>query len=178
MTEEWRWIPEFEGLYQVSSLGRVRSVDRKVPCKRRGTLAVRGRVLRARGSISNPYPGVWLCAGRNRRRFATVHTLAMEAFVGPRPDGQEVRHLDGNPRNNRLDNLAYGTSAENKADAERHGSLAHGERSGQSKLTAEQVEQIRARLADGESQESVASDYGVTQSHVSRIHRRVNWRRA
>jgi hypothetical protein len=50
-----------------------------------------------------------------------VHTLVLEAFVGPRPDGMVTRHLDGDPSNNRLSNIAYGTPRENSLDRVRHG---------------------------------------------------------
>lgn len=54
-----------------------------------------------------------------------VHALVLAAFVGPRPPGMDVRHLDGNPANNLLENLAYGTRSENCMDALRHGRRDH-----------------------------------------------------
>lgn len=118
--ERWASVPGYEGAYQVSDLGRVRSIDRLDARGRR----VRGRVLRPapRGGRS-PYLAVALSDGA-ARSFA-VHTLVALAFIGPRPSGQEVRHLNGDHADSRLRNLAYGTSAENKRDTLRHGTHAN-----------------------------------------------------
>lgn len=65
------------------------------------------------------YPRVTLYNGRHQN--FCVHTLVMLAFVGPRPKGMHCRHLDGNPTNNSLSNLEYGTVTENQLDRARHG---------------------------------------------------------
>jgi hypothetical protein len=113
--EEWRPIPGYAG-YEVSSLGRVLSHQ-----KWRGT---EGPRLLAPQVGHFGYPYVQLCgvsgAPRNRR-MRSVHTLVALAFLGPRPAGQEVRHLDGDPANCGVSNLAYGTKRENEADKRRHG---------------------------------------------------------
>jgi hypothetical protein len=75
-----------------------------------------------------------------------VHRLVLEAFVGPRPDGLVCRHLDGNCENNRLDNLEWGTQAENARDRIRHGTQCRGLTNGRSKLTEEQVMAIRREI--------------------------------
>lgn len=69
-----------------------------------------------------------VCFSRGANRF--VHRLVLFAFVGPRPPGMLCRHLDGNPSNNRLENLCWGTGQENEADKERHGRTARGDRHG------------------------------------------------
>jgi hypothetical protein len=106
---EWRAVPGFDG-YEVSDEGQVRSHRRSAPRIIVGGLNEKG------------YRLVSLFAGsKSTRRTQAVHALVLSAFVGPRPEGQQVRHLDGNPANNSLANLAYGTAAENKQDAIRHG---------------------------------------------------------
>lgn len=106
--EEWRLIPGVPG-YQVSSYGSVYSNKTQ-------------RELRTSGLR---YPQVTL--HRDGERITrTVHSLVAEAFIGPRPAGREVRHLDGNERNPRLDNLAYGTPSENAQDRLRHGTDQNG----------------------------------------------------
>lgn len=111
MTEEWRPVVGFEGLYEVSSEGRVRSLDRNVR-GRHGMRRISGVLLRP-GIASNDYPTVAIGRGNTR----TVHSLVAAAFIGPCPIGQEVRHRDGNRRNPRADNLRYGTRGQNIADA-------------------------------------------------------------
>jgi len=109
MTEEqWRPVVGYEGDYEVSDLGRVWSRPRK------GT---RGGLRKLVTAQAGGY--LVIALGHEDRRY--VHSLVLEAFVGPRPDGAEIRHLDGDPANARLDNLIYGTSGENKQDILRHG---------------------------------------------------------
>lgn len=109
MTEIWVPVPGYCGDYEVSDHGRVRSF------KGRET-----RVLRP-AATPDGYPQVALFDGSGRGASLTIHSLVMRAFVGARPDGGEVRHLDGDPTNNRVTNLRYGTSSENRRDSVRHG---------------------------------------------------------
>lgn len=115
MTEQWRPVVGHHG-YEVSDLGRVRSVDRVVIHETGRRQPRRGRALALVEQGSGH-----LKVGLGRRHYDQVHRLVMAAFVGPCPDGMEVRHLNGDPADNRLENLAYGTRAENIADAVRHG---------------------------------------------------------
>lgn len=109
--ELWAAIPGTDGVYEVSSIGRVRSY------KRRGTTRIYPTPKMLTVSLdSDGRPAVGV-AGRIRR----VHNLMLEAFVGQPQPGQEVRHLDGDRTNNRIENLAYGTHAENMADQRAHG---------------------------------------------------------
>lgn len=111
MAEEWRPISRWEGLYEVSDLGRIRSFN----CGSRwGNPGPAGRLLKTTPG-KNGYPRVTLAAG-GRREHRYVHDLVTESFRGSRPAGREVRHLDENPENNCLTNLVYGTSGENSAD--------------------------------------------------------------
>jgi len=118
--EEWRAIPGYEGLYEVSDCGRVRSLDRTVP-KTGGhgvSVRVKGRELKA--YKTRDYDRMSLSKNNQLKRIF-VHRVVLLAFVGPCPDGMQVRHLDGNPNNNALVNLAYGTPSENVYDTVRHG---------------------------------------------------------
>lgn len=108
--ERWLPVPGYEGLYEISDLGRVRSLPRR---------SCRGQVLKPSLSPLG-YPRVHLNdRGRDRLRF--IHLLVAESFIGPKPEGKQVRHLDGDSQNNRLSNLAYGTPSENVFDQVRHG---------------------------------------------------------
>lgn len=106
----------------------------------------------------------------------SVHRAVFAAFHGDIPDGLEIRHVDGDPTNNRVTNLAVGTTADNKEDSRRHGTIAQGERHGMSKLTAGQVQDIRRRLAAGESQRSIGVVFNVHKSTIGLIARGKHWR--
>jgi hypothetical protein len=97
-----------------------------------------------------------------KRTTFHVHKAVLLAFVGPKPEGcNECRHLDGNRLNNRLGNLCWGTYTENQEDRKRHGTMPKGEENGNSKLTAEQVEEIRKLRESGMSYRKIAAKYGV-----------------
>jgi hypothetical protein len=112
VTERWAQIPGFEGHYDVSDLGRVRSWYARagVPTP---------RLLNATPN-SGGYLHLTLCL-RKRPTTGRVHRLVLLAFVGPCPEGEEVRHLNGDLLNNALTNLAYGTKSENQQDSIEHG---------------------------------------------------------
>lgn len=116
-----RWLPVigYEGLYEVSDLGRIRSLPRQT-CK-----GVRGgRVLRS-PPTGHGYMHVGL-SHQNQVRYYAVHILVAASFIGPRPAGMEIRHLDGNKLNNVPANLCYGTHGENETDKVRHGTHRNG----------------------------------------------------
>ena len=104
-----------------------------------------------------------------------VHHAVLRAFVGEPPVGCVVRHIDGNPLNNCLWNLCYGTQKENQGDMQRHGTTRTGERNGRAKLSVVDVHAIKAAYAAGESQSSIGGRYGVGQAAVSKIVRGASW---
>lgn len=120
MIEEWRDIAGYEGHYQVSDLGRVRSLDRVVIGGRWGKQKRKGIVLKHSSSGTSPYQAVILCVGAKHKR-CTVHRLVAVAFLGPCPSGQEVRHGPSGKQDNRLTNLSYGTRSQNQLDRYRDG---------------------------------------------------------
>lgn len=176
MNEEWRAIPGYEGKYQVSSLGRVRSLQR-VAIRRggRGTSTrIRGHLLRA---VSNGR-GYWSVRlwNRNSESCQYVHRLVLLAFVGEPPCGFQACHNNGARADNRLVNLRWDSIENNHADKVRHGTVGNGERARAAKLSAEKVAVIRRLLADGTSQHSVACRYGVKQSSISDINTGRTWK--
>lgn len=119
MSEEWRSVLGYEGFYEVSNRGRVRSLDRTVPNRPGTVMHLKGRLLKA-GTDSSGYVVVWLHrdGSRQDRRVAT---LVCEAWHGPRQEGQVVRHLDDVKSNNHPSNLRWGTVSENTVDKVRNG---------------------------------------------------------
>lgn len=111
--EIWKDIPGYEGLYQVSSLGRVKSLDRVVPHGRFGEFKLKGRVLKP-SATTKGYLSLDLCK-YGMIKTITVHKLAAMAFLNHEPCGMKevVDHIDNNPLNNRVDNLQLITSREN-----------------------------------------------------------------
>lgn len=122
MSEVWKDVVGFEGAYQVSDLGRVRSLTRTIvgskPCQASRT--IKGRLLKLNASSSVGYLMADLTAPGGVRQNSCVHDLVLRAFVGPRPEGMEGCHGDGNRRNPRLNNLRWDTHKANGADMSRH----------------------------------------------------------
>lgn len=116
--EEWRDIPGYEGTYQASDHGRVRSVDRKLVNSLGYERLLRGKILRLKDDKG--YLRVQLNFG-GVGKMHLVHRLVLAAFVGEAPEGMQCRHMDGYPKNNHLHNLRYGTVSENQLDRVKHG---------------------------------------------------------
>lgn len=118
--EIWKDIPGYEGYYEASTRGRVRSLDRIVNSSNGQTRISRGKVL----TQSVLGPGGYLRVTLSKEGIAktrTVHRLVMETFIGPHPDGMEICHNNGDPADNRLENLRFGTPSDNRNDAVKHG---------------------------------------------------------
>lgn len=106
----------------------------------------------------------------------SIHSLVMAAFVGPRPDGHEINHKDGDVANNRLDNLEYVTPAENRRHAETV--LGHRERlhTGNATLTREAVLDMRRLRADGWTYAQLCERFGVGKSAAIDVVQRRSWK--
>jgi len=116
VSAEWRALPGYEGIYEISDHGEVKSRDR---INARGW-RIKGRTLRPYVTPDG-YQRVNLYSAIGAKHNTSVHQLVMLAFVGPCPPGQEVLHRDGNGENNYRSNLSYGTRSENVRDSVRHG---------------------------------------------------------
>lgn len=104
-----------------------------------------------------------------------VHRAVLMAHVGPPPEGQTfARHLNDTPNDNRVENLAWGSAAENAADAARNGRIARGERTGTAKLSEADVIAIRRRHP-GESLRALAREYGVSHTAIRRAANGMKW---
>lgn len=107
MTEEWREIPGYEGCYEVSNFGRVRSLDKTVGAKN-GSVARKHGKVRKLSVIRKGYLCVRLCDGNKPRNYQ-VHRLVADAFI-PNPDNLPcINHKDNNPQNNYVENLEWCT---------------------------------------------------------------------
>lgn len=135
--------------YCVADDGRVFGID--------------GRELRQYPN-ENGYLRVYLYNDSGRSRVVSVHSLVASTFIGPRPTGFEVRHLDGDKKNNDASNLQWGTTAENMDDRRRHRSSRS---ANATKLTPEKVVEAIVLLAAGKSKQYVARYLGTRQSTIS-----------
>lgn len=113
--EIWKDIKDFEGLYQVSNHGRVRSLDRIVKRSKGGDMKMKGKIKSAHVN-TNGYPSTTLYKGDFVKR-KLVHSLVAAAFIGKRPSKHDVNHIDGDKTNNHVSNLEYCTRSENMIHA-------------------------------------------------------------
>ncbi len=176
MAEVWRSAVGWEGLYEVSDCGRIRSVPRMI-CSYGG----RRWIIPAAVLKAAPTHGGYLVvgfSGNGRRQTWAVHRLVALAFLWPRPEGMTINHKDGNKNNNAAVNLEYCTIGENNRHALRTGLRVNprGSRNGSAKLTEEDVATIKRRLRNGESQRAIARDVNVCFQLVWQIKKGMIWR--
>lgn len=165
--ETWRPIPGWEGRYEASDRGRIRSVFRQ-------GVARTGRVLRPAFAKCGGYPQVALCRdGVQRTEY--VHRLVLTAFVGPCPEGMEAAHADGDPSNNAASNLAWKVHVDNEADKVRHGTLLLGTARHNARLNERLVRAMRRLAAEGVSQQDIAEQFGVALTTAHNVVRRKTW---
>jgi len=180
VSEIWKAIVGYEGHYEVSSFGRVRGVTRSMP----GPFPriKQGHLLKLNPDKQG-YPQAYLCKN-NKLRYARVHHLVLEAFVGPRPPGLIGCHKNDINTDNALDNLYWGTHKQNSRDAKQNGKLSHngggkGERSPTAKLTEQDVRFIRLAYTPRNSEFGMlplAKMFGVGKYTISDIVRNVTWK--
>lgn len=176
IVEEWRAVPRFEGLYEVSDAGRVRRIGRAARNGNgRGGGARVGHILKLSENASGYVVAQLWRDGKPCSRL--VHRLVAAAFVGPRPADHDVNHRDGTKTNNRPANLEYLTRSENNQHAYDTGLHPKGERHVGAKLTAADVAEIRRANAAGEAGCRVlARRYGRSKSSIQLILNNHNWR--
>ncbi len=154
MKETWKDVVGYEGLYQVSNNGHVRSLDRVVVRTVKGDMKLKGRILKPGASLSG-HLTVALCKNGTQKTHY-VHRLVTRAFISPCPEGLEVRHGVGGILDNTLKNLCYGTRSENMLDMERDGTGPH----------------KPVRRSDGVEYRSAtegAKDNGLKVSHITAV---------
>ena len=161
--EIWKDIPNYEGMYQVSNLGRVRSL-----------WFGNERVLKLGFSGRGGYHLVVLCKG-GAKKNKSIHRLVMLAFVGE--SDLQVNHKNGIKTDNRLENLEYCTASENTQHAYDTGLSVgrKGEDNHKSKLTEVQAHQIKYEH-QGLTLQAIAEIYGIAMSLVSLIRSGKRWK--
>lgn len=168
--EVWKPAGGYEGAYEVSNCGRVRSLPRVTTRKNGMPLTVAGRVRKIQ-TFPTGYRYVTL-----RDRTVYIHRLVAAAFIPNPEDKPEVNHRDGDKANNRVSNLEWATRRENVAHAFATGIVQqNGSDNPMSKLQEVDVEDILRRLAGGAKQRDLAAAFGVTKDAISSIALRKKW---
>lgn len=168
--EYWKPIPDFEEIYEISNLGRVRT-----RISRKGTV---------KGAILNPeitefgYKRITLTKDKVRKRIM-VHRLVLLTFVGDPPeDKTDTNHKNKDRSDNRLCNLEWVTPSENMYHSYSYGNrgTARGSGNGNAKLSEEDILQIRKLYAEGQTQSGLARIFDVTQVTIWRVVHGNSWK--
>lgn len=158
-TEEWRDVPGYEGLYQVSTFGSVKTFSYNRP-----------RLLKTKINRRSGYVYVILC---NKGRSATfsLHRLVMLCFGGERPEGWQINHKNGVKTDNRLENLEYVTPRENILHSiDVLGAKPGNRTTGRGyKLSNDDVHAIKSRLDAGDTLNDIAVSFGVKRQTIKKI---------
>ena len=172
--EIWKDIEGYEGLYQVSNFGRVKSLDRYIPHSLGGNAFVKEKVLSCE-SKKYRYKRVSLYSDGGSTG-CLIHRLVAKAFI-PNPENKPyVNHLDGNRLNNKASNLEWCTAKENTHHAIENGlQRVKGEFQTNSKFTPKDILDIRKMLDEGRTSRSIAEDYDVHESTISLIKIGKHW---
>ena len=181
LTEYWLDILNYEGYYQVSNYGNVRSLDRIIKDKNGRTQTIKGKVLKLRIN-SGGYYCVGLSKNGNKATFS-VHQLIAQAFI-PNPENKRtVNHINGIKTDNNLSNLEWATYSENLVHAYDCGlrspvSLESvGQKNYKRKLKPEQVIEIKRLLeAGGLTHKEIATKFNVARSTIAGIKLGRSWR--
>lgn len=175
MCETWKPIPGYEGYYEASNKGRIRSLERMIKSNYGSVRAWPERIM----SQTPQSAGYLICTLSKRGESSQhlIHKLVTSAFLGECPDGYVIHHRNHNRQDNRVKNLEF-------QEASSHGAMhaleivsAKGSANAHSKLTEEDVIRIRELYSTGNVlQRQLARQYEVDDSVISRVITRQAWR--
>ncbi len=170
--ETWKNVQKYDGKYQVSNMGKLRALYRK---ERNGNREYSVPLVISPFTITRGYQIVSLY--KDGKQIKTLlHRLVLATFCGmPANREMDCAHLDGNPKNNALVNLAWVTKKENQSHRKIHGTDCSGEKHPNAKLTNNDVRMIRQLLDSGVSRKIVAGKFGVTTHTIYRIVHKKQW---
>lgn len=167
--EIWRDIPGYEGLYQVSSIGRVRSVNRVIETKHRRKTTFPGKILSISSGRTSLYLAVSLSKNSENKKIL-VHRLVAMSFLSEWNPNMEVNHIDGNIFNNSLSNLELCTSKANHEHAIVNNlKRDYGQLSSNAKISNLDVYRIRQLRKLGVQQKDLAAIFNLSKQTVSSI---------
>jgi hypothetical protein len=174
MQEIWKDVVGYEGIYMVSSFGRMKSNERIVQRKKMGDYLQKESIIE--GSEYHGYK-VTTIAKNKIKKHKFIHVLIAEAFLGPKPEKMEVCHNDGDRKNNAIENLRYGTRSDNVRDSIKHGThytpfIKKGSERSYAKINEEIAKQIKD---SEESSYILAKKLNISRALISNIRRNKAW---
>lgn len=175
MSTEEKWLPVagYENAYEVSDMGRVRSLDRWIPNRWGGKNLYKGTIICPELNHNGYFRLGLHRDGYLKMKF--VHNLVAESFIGVKPEGYDYCHNDGIRTNNILSNLRYDTKESNQCDRRKHGTENIGIKHGMAKISEDDVREI-IRLKGIVTQKELSKRFGIVQSKISAIQRRQLWK--
>ena len=173
MEEIWKDIKGYEGIYQVSNMGQIRSCDRYIHVLNRKSYFVKGKILKTFHGGNNEYRMIKLCKD-NKTTAYLVHSLVIRTFNNNYDTSLEVNHKDGDVTNNCLDNLELISHLDNIHHSIKMGLTKQiGENSVLSALTNIDADEIRKLWMSGMQQKIIAEKYNVSKQTINNIVRNI-----
>ncbi len=178
IVEEWRPVKGFS-IYEVSSFGRVRSMDRVVPQRVNGGSIIgihrKGKILKQK-EYTGGYLSVRIFTNKRKQRDMAVHRLVAKAFLSNNKHLLCVHHIDGNRKNNSVNNLTWISHSENNKRAYISGKQSRkGEKNGRSKLSNADVITIKTKLQNGGDYKKIADTFRVSKKCIKDIETGRRW---
>lgn len=171
--ENWKDVIDYEGFYEISDHGRVRTVERTQYSYGGRSWVKPSKINKT--TFDGRYMVITLAKLGQRKRFY-VHDLVLTAFVGKRPEGMHGCHGDGNGQNNLLTNLRWDTPSANNEDKRDHKTLAMGESHGMNKYTEAQIQNVKMLLCLGLNATQIESETGVHRITVAAVRSGRQWK--
>jgi hypothetical protein len=174
-TKVWLPVVGYEGLYEVSNDGQVKSIDRIViyPDEKQPR-KFKGKLLKQCLNVNKKYYGVRL-SKQGKTKLWLTHQLVAIAFLGKKPKGHLVCHGSRGSLCNEVTNLSYGTPKQNAADQLRDGTKCYGEKCSWSKLTESDVLEIKNLYTKGVQGKDLAMKFSISRSRVCDIVKGRGW---
>jgi hypothetical protein len=165
--EIWHSIEGYEGVYQISSLGRVKRLI--------SNRCLKERILKP-NTVRDGYQAVKLCKDSLKKVFV-IHRLVARAFIQNPQAKPFINHIDGNTSNNCISNLEWCTQSENIIHSYKRGRIAqHGQDRPNAKYSDDIIREVRLKRSMGLSCHKIAEEYNMSHQYVSAISNRLVWK--